>query len=94
MVKINAQLETSKVLEVEQLLKEFKYVYAWTCKDLKRIPLELAQHKIELNIVILLAHQARYKLNPNYVTMVKQDIDKFLPIRFIESIEEATWYHL
>jgi len=24
MVKINAQLETSKVLEVEQLLKEFK----------------------------------------------------------------------
>ncbi len=30
MVKINAQLETGKVLEVEQLLKEFKYVFAWT----------------------------------------------------------------
>ncbi len=26
MVKINAQLETCKVLEVEHLLKEFKYV--------------------------------------------------------------------
>ncbi len=42
MVKINAQLETSKVLELEQLLKEFKDVFAWTYKDLKRIPLELA----------------------------------------------------
>jgi hypothetical protein len=38
MVKINAQLETSKVLELEQLLKEFKDVFAWTYKDLKGIP--------------------------------------------------------
>jgi hypothetical protein len=42
MVKINAQLETSKVLEVEQSLKEFKDVFAWTYKDLKGIPLEVA----------------------------------------------------
>jgi hypothetical protein len=38
MVKINAQSETSKVLEVEQLLKEFKDIFAWTYKDLKWIP--------------------------------------------------------
>jgi len=41
-VKINAQLETSKVLEMEQLLKEFKTIFAWTYKALKGIPLELA----------------------------------------------------
>jgi hypothetical protein len=56
MVKINAQLEIGKVLEVEQLLKEFKDVFAWTHKDLKRIPLELAQHIIELDTTIPLAH--------------------------------------
>jgi flagellin-specific chaperone FliS len=38
MVKINAQLEISRVSEVEQLLKEFKDVFAWTYKDLKMIP--------------------------------------------------------
>ncbi len=32
MVKINAHLETNKVLEMEQLLKEFKDVFAWTYK--------------------------------------------------------------
>jgi hypothetical protein len=30
------------MLEVEELLKEFKYVFAWTYKDLKGIPPKLA----------------------------------------------------
>jgi hypothetical protein len=68
MVKINAQLETSKVLEVEQLLKEFIHVFTSTHKDLKGIPPKLAQHIISLDSIIPLAHQARYKLNPNHAT--------------------------
>jgi len=76
---------------MEQLLKEFKDVFAWTYKDLKGIPLELARHKIELNTIIPLAHQAKYRLNPNYVTTIKQDIDKLLAVGFIQSIEKTTW---
>jgi hypothetical protein len=41
---------------------------------LKGIPQELIQHKIELNTSIPLANQARYRLNPNYVIIIKQDI--------------------
>jgi len=62
MVKINAQLEIGKVLEVEQLLKEFKDVFAWTYKDIKGIPPKLTQHKIELDITIPPTHEAKYKL--------------------------------
>jgi hypothetical protein len=91
MVKINAQLETSKVLEVEQLLKELKDVFAWTYKDLKGIPLKLAQHLIELNTITPPAHQARHKLNPNYVTVIKQDINKLLTFGFTQYVQEATW---
>jgi hypothetical protein len=91
MVKINAQLETSKVLEVEQLLKEFKDVFAWTYKDLKGIPPKLAQHKIELDITIPPAHHVTYRLNPNYIIIVKQNIDKLLVAGFIQFVEEATW---
>jgi predicted transport protein len=76
LVKINAQLETCKVLEEKQLLKEFKNVFAWTYKDLKGISQELAQHQIELDTIVPLTHQAKYRLNPNYVTTIKQDIDK------------------
>ncbi len=78
MVKINARLKIGKVLEMEQMLKEFKDVSTWTYKDLKGIPLELAHHRIELNMTIPSVHQAKYKLNPNYATVVKQDIDKLL----------------
>jgi hypothetical protein len=72
-------------------LKEFKDVFAWTYKDLKGIPTKLTQHKIELDATIPLAHQAKYRLNPNYVIIIKQDINNLLAIGFIQSIEEATW---
>jgi hypothetical protein len=90
MVKINAQLEMSRVLELEELLKEFKDVFAWTYKDLKGIPLELAQHIIELDIIVPSTHQVRYKLNPNYATSIKYDINKLLVVGFTQSIKEAT----
>jgi hypothetical protein len=44
-----------------------------------------------LDIIIPLAHQVGYKLNPNYVTTIKQNIDKLLEVGFIQFIEEATW---
>ncbi len=73
------------------MLKEFKDVFAWTYKDLKGIPLELTQHKIELDITIPLTHQVKYRLNPNYVTIVKQNIDMLLTTKFIQYMEDATW---
>ncbi len=72
-------------------MKEFKDVFAWTYKDLKGIPLKLTQHIIELDTTIPLTHQTKYILNLNYVTTVKQDIDKLLTAGFIEFVEEATW---
>ncbi len=74
-----------------ELLKEFKDVFAWTYKDLKRIPLDVPQHQIELDTLIPLAHQARYQLNINYAANIKQDIDKLFATCFIKPVEEATW---
>jgi hypothetical protein len=74
-------------------LREFKDVFAWTYKNLKGIPLELTQHRIEMDTTIPLAHQARYRLNPNYARIIKQDIKKMLTIGFIESIEKLHGCH-
>ncbi len=65
-------------------------MFAWTYKDVKGIPPKLGPHIIELDTSIPLAHQTRYRLNPNYATIVKQDIEKLLATRFIQPIEEAT----
>jgi hypothetical protein len=41
---------------LKKLLLEYKDVFAWTYKDLKCIPLELAQHCIELDASIPPTH--------------------------------------
>jgi hypothetical protein len=44
-----------------------------------------------LDTLIPPTHQAKYQLNPNYLTIVKQDIDKLLAASFIKHVEEVTW---
>jgi hypothetical protein len=58
---------------------------------MKDIPPKLVQHRIELDTSIPPAHQARYRLNLNYATTVKQNINKLLATRFIQLVKEATW---
>jgi len=44
-----------------------------------------------LDIIIPLAHQTKYILHPNYVTLINQNINNLLTVGFIEFIKEATW---
>jgi hypothetical protein len=47
--------------------------------------------RFERDSTIPPTHQARYRLNPNYVITIKQDFDKLLVAGFIQSVKEATW---
>ncbi len=91
-IKVNAQLAKEKIEELQMLLKEFKDAFTWTYKDLKGILPKLAQHIIELDTLVPLAHQARYRFNLNYVVVIKHDIDKLLITGLIQLIKEATWF--
>ncbi len=64
-----------------------------TYKYLKGIPLELVQHIIELDTTMPPIDHARYRLNPHYITTMKQNIDKLIIAGFIH-VEEATWLSL
>lgn len=95
MVKMNSQLHLKKVLELGELFQEYKDGFAWTYKDLKGIPLELAQHWIELdNTTIPPAHHAMYRLNPNYAAIMKQDINKLLVVGFIQPMRPHGYHQL
>jgi hypothetical protein len=43
-MKINIDLEPIISVQLVELLKELKDIFAWTYKNLKGIPLEIAQH--------------------------------------------------
>jgi uncharacterized protein YfaS (alpha-2-macroglobulin family) len=58
-IKVNAQLSKEKTKELQTLLKEFKYVFVWTLKDLKGKSQELVEHIIK-DTSIPPTHQTRY----------------------------------
>jgi hypothetical protein len=62
-------------------------------KDLKGTPSKITQHWIKFDTLILLIYQTWYKLNMNYVAIIKHNIDKILikVARFIQLINKATW---
>lgn len=84
-------LNEPMVAIVEHLLQEFNDVFAWTYKDLKRIPLHIVVHSMEFDTTISPTHQAKYQMNPNYIAIMKQDLDKLLATGFIAPIEETSW---
>jgi hypothetical protein len=85
-VLINAILPTSVQAQIKKLLLNYRDVFAWSYKDLKGIPREICEHKIEL-VVNAQPKQRQYKMNLNYALKVKEDLDKLLDIRFIYTNE-------
>jgi hypothetical protein len=55
----------------------------WTYKNLKGIPSKLIEHIIKLDITIPRVHHTKYRLNPNYIGVMKQNIGKLLTKGFI-----------
>ncbi len=53
-------------------------------QGLEDIVPHIAQHQIELDNIPQ-AHQFRYKVNPNYLTMVKHDLNKLFDANFDSS---------
>jgi hypothetical protein len=70
-IKVNVQLIKENMNSVKKLLLEYKDMFTWTYKDLKGIPANLGQHRIELDTLIPPTHHVRYKMNQNYVATIK-----------------------
>jgi hypothetical protein len=61
----------------------------WTYKDLKDIPSQIVQHKIELDTIVIYS-SSEVLVESYYITAMKQDIDKLFLVAFIKLVEEAT----
>jgi len=91
---VNAHLDDNKTNALEQLLRTYMDIFAWTYKDFKGIPLKFTPNEIELDTSIPLACHVEYMVNLNYVIMIEHDIDKLVTIGFIKLVKEAMWLSL
>jgi hypothetical protein len=86
-VLINVIPPSTFEAQIKEMLIKYKDVFAWSYKELKGIPREICEHKIELMVDDQPIKQRHYKMNPNYALKVREDLDKLLDARFIYPIK-------
>jgi hypothetical protein len=69
-------------------------VFAYNYKDLKGIPREICEHKIELVANAQPIKKTQYRMYLNYALKLKEDLDMLLDTRFIYPIETTQWLSL
>ena len=98
-VKINAKAPKEIKQAAIALFQEYQDIFAWNYKDLKGhssriqryIPSSLAEHTIDSIPNAHPVQQRRYRMNPNYATKVKSELDKLLQAKFISPVDSAPW---
>jgi hypothetical protein len=88
---ISKDLKPALKSQLINLVRQYKDVFAWTLEDMQGLDPKFYQHTINLAKDAVPVQQRHYRLNPNYATRVKEEIDELLKVRFIRSVKKATW---
>ena len=75
---------------LKNLLKHYTDVFAWSFEDMQGLDTTFCQHQIHLNKDAKPVQQRRYRLNPNYVVKVKEEINKILKVRFSRPFKKTS----
>jgi hypothetical protein len=98
-IKLNVALVKPIAINIEALPQIPKHCFRSIRTFVHGIMLTWKEfhHKL-LNITLsstplshLYIHQAKYRMSPNYVIVVKQNLDKLLSVKFIAPVEEISW---
>jgi hypothetical protein len=88
---ISNDIKGEEQVEYARILKDYSDVFAWAPTDLEGIPAELGEHTIDLQEGAVSVRQLQYRLNPRYLLMVKEEIDRLLEARFIYPVNNSEW---
>ena len=90
-IKMGAQLSPEEIERFKGLVLEFRDIFAWSYKDLKGIPPEIAQHTIPLIPGSTPVRQKERRMNPRLQLVVKAELEKLLEAGFIKPVEITDW---
>jgi hypothetical protein len=75
----------------EQLLLDYKDVFACSHSDLTGIAPKYGQHRIDLKDGVVPIRQRQYQLDPKYSLKVKEELEKLLETGFIYPVKHSEW---
>jgi hypothetical protein len=88
---ISKDIKGEERAEYARILKDYSDVFAWAPTDLEGIPAELGEHSIDLQEGAVPVRQCQYRLNPRYLLIVKEEIDRLLEVGFIYPVNNSEW---
>ena len=77
--------------KITDLLHEFQDLFPTKFSEMKGILGDLGETKIPLNRNAKPVRHKPYRLNPRYKERVKDELDRMLDARIIETVEESEW---
>ena len=90
-VLLAKQMQPGDKTMLVELLRQYWDVFAWLFEDMTGVDPAFCQHQINLHKDAKPVQQQWYRLNPNYVVKVKEEIDKLPRVSFIWPVKKATW---
>ena len=90
-IKVGINLSDEEVVKYKELVMEYRDIFAWSYKDLKGIPPEIAQHRIPLIPGAIPVRQKERRMNPQLQLVVKAELEKLLQAGFIKPVEITDW---
>ncbi|CAM6113035.1 unnamed protein product [Calypogeia fissa] len=76
---------------IQDLLGEYKDVFAWSHMDLQGVNPILGEHSIDLMLGARSIRQRQHRMNPKYSLMVKEEIDRLLEAGIIYPMLNSEW---
>lgn len=91
LIKFDSQLTDEEINHYKSLIIQYRDIFIWSYKDLKKISREVALHKIPLLPNSSLVRQKERQMNLTLQLIVKVKLEKLLQVGFIKPIEITDW---
>ena len=77
--------------ELVEVLKEYKDCFAWEYKEIPGLSRTLVEHQLPIKENIRPIKQAPRRFSPEIVLKIKEEIQRLLKSKFVETARYAEW---
>ncbi len=90
-LKIGGAVTGCGAMEMDQLLSNSQDIFAWSARDLKGVPPEIAMHSLNIDPHVQPVTQRRRKMSPEKAKAAGVEVRKLLEAGFIQEIQYSKW---
>jgi len=80
-------LNNEEVVQYEQLLREYKDVFAWGYQDMPSLDPSVAVHKLAISEGVKPIKQPQWRFRPELTIQINAEVDKLIKANFIREVQ-------